>query len=177
MGAKTCYKKNTKFRALISSVHIIFLVPNAFGIDVSWVFNRKGYCLNLIKKLLTYGRYESKSHLRSSWREAPLDIWWDFSCAGCKLQAPTDWQGKFWTAYLKMTKSRTMEHFSRRRSTTIPVSSVSYSVHEGNFFASAVCVSFLKLIYHTAGTVVHLLLLKCFMHEPFAANLKNAIPS
>ena len=54
-----------------------------------------------------------------------------------------------------------MENFSTRRWTTIPAPSVSYLVHESKkTFGSAVSASFLNLIYHGAGTVVHLLLLK-----------------
>ena len=56
-----------------------------------------------------------------------------------------------------------MEHFSRRRCITIPAPSVSYSVHEVNFFASTVSASFLNLIYNGVSTVVHLLLLKFSM--------------
>ena len=58
-----------------------------------------------------------------------------------------------------------MEPFSRRRWTTIPAPSVSYSVHEGKHFFSAVSELFLKLIYHGASTVVHLLLLKFSIHK------------
>ena len=60
-----------------------------------------------------------------------------------------------------------MENFSTRRSTTIPAPSVSYLVNEVNFFASAASASFLTLIYHGAGTDVHLLLLKGSMPETF----------
>ena len=60
--------------------------------------------------------------------------------------------------------AKILEHFSRRRWTTIPASLVSYSVHEGkHFVVSAVRVLFLKLIYHGAGTVVHLRLHKFSM--------------
>ena len=41
-----------------------------------------------------------------------------------------------------------------------PAASVSYSVHEVKHFFPAVSLLFVKLIYHGAGTVVHLLLLK-----------------
>ena len=51
---------------------------------------------------------------------------------------------------------KSMEHFSRMRWTTKPAPSVSYSVHEGIFFISAMNVLFLKLIYYVAGMVVHL---------------------
>ena len=40
---------------------------------------------------------------------------------------------------------------------------LSYSVHEGKKIVSAVSGLFLKLIYHGAGMVVHLLLLKFSM--------------
>ena len=51
-----------------------------------------------------------------------------------------------------------MENLSTRRWTTIPAPSVSYLVHESKkTFGSAVSASFLNLIYHGAGTVVHLL--------------------
>ena len=64
-------------------------------------------------------------------------------------------------------KGEAMENFSTRRWTTIPAPSVSYLVHESKkTFGSAVSASFLNLIYHGAGTVVHLLLLKGSMGQP-----------
>ena len=50
-----------------------------------------------------------------------------------------------------------MENFSTKRWTTIPAPSASYSVHEVKKIASAASASFLNLIYHGAGMVVHLL--------------------
>ena len=59
-----------------------------------------------------------------------------------------------------------MEHFSRRRWTTIPAPLVSNSVHEGkHFFVSVMSGLFPKLIYLGTCTVVHLLLLKISMTE------------
>ena len=82
----------------------------------------------------------------------------------------------FWNIFVHSKKERLMndknpplarsslfiqatEHFSRRRWTTIKAPVVSYSVHEGNNFLFQLWVDFFKLIYHGAGTVVHLLLL------------------
>ena len=62
-----------------------------------------------------------------------------------------------------MSNGLDKEPFSRRRRTTIPAPSVSYSIYEVIFFASAVSASFFNLIYHGAGMVVHILLLKFSM--------------
>ena len=49
----------------------------------------------------------------------------------------------------------------------MPATSVSYSFHDGkHFFGSAVSVLFIKLIYHGAGMVLHLLILKFSMVKP-----------
>ena len=59
-----------------------------------------------------------------------------------------------------------MYHLSRRRWTTIPVKSVSYSVYEGkHLFVSAVSGLFFMLIYPGPCAVVHLLLLKFSMDK------------
>ena len=54
-----------------------------------------------------------------------------------------------------------MEHFSRRRWTTI----LAYSVHKGKKIVSAVSGLFLKLIYHVAGAIMYLLPLKFSMPQ------------
>ena len=69
------------------------------------------------------------------------------------------------TTWLTQIFRSAMEPFSRRRWTAIPAQWVSNSVHEV-FFASAVSASVLNLIYHGAGTVVHLLLLKGSLAQP-----------
>ena len=57
-------------------------------------------------------------------------------------------------------KYQSVVQISRRRWTTGLTLSVSYSVHEDKrFFATAVCASVLKLIYHEADLIVHLFLL------------------
>ena len=61
-----------------------------------------------------------------------------------------------------------MKHFSRRRWTMRSDLWVSCTIQEdiSVFFVSAVCVSVLKLVFHTAHiSVVYLLLLKCSLNE------------
>ena len=56
-----------------------------------------------------------------------------------------------------------MDPLSSRRWTAIRAPSVSFSVHEKSIFCFSCFWIILQLIYHGAGTVVHLLLLKCSM--------------
>ena len=75
-------------------------------------------------------------------------------------------QSSYLYQQLWLTMPSSMEPFSRRRWATIPAPSVSNSVLEVIFFASAVSTSFLNLIYHGASKVDLLPILKFSMFRP-----------